>query len=280
MFLHQEVGEQKMGKSLAVHSYKGGTGKTLVSANLAAICAKKGYNVCLLDYDFRAPSLQILFKSTPKHWLNDFLEGECDIKEAIEEVDCGTKGKLMVGYANPSSRAMRKMMTKDRMGEMTALHSILSAKTTIYRDLKIDYLFFDTSPGMSYSSVNALAASDVVLLVMKVDEFDVEGTREMIQGIYDTLGRKTAILLNKVLTNEDPLHKMGTDERTHREEDLAKGLEAMFAHPVVGIIPCYRDVLLAGGKLVHALHRPQHPMIKILSAALEKLEILSNPKHN
>ena len=266
-----------MNKSLAVHSYKGGTGKTLISANLAAICAKTGRNVCLLDYDFRAPTLQILFKSTPKHWLNDFLEGDCTIKEVVEEVNCGTKGKLMVGYANPSSRAMRRMMTKDRTAEMTALHSILSAKTTIYRDLKIDYLFFDTGPGLSYSSANALAASDTVLLVMKVDEFDVEGTRELIHGIYDTLGRKTAILLNKVVTNEDPLRKIGPIERWHREETLAKDLEAMFACPVLGMIPCYPDILRAGGKLVHALHRPQHPMIKALSAALKKLEFLTSP---
>jgi chromosome partitioning protein len=264
-----------MGKAIAVHSYKGGTGKTLIAANLAAICAKKGYNVCLLDFDFRAPSLQILFKSTPKHWLNDFLDGHCDVWEAMEQVNCGTKGRFMVGYANPSTRAMRKMMTKDRTGEMTALQRILSARTTIYRDLKIDYLFFDTSPGMVYSSVNALAAADAVLLVMKVDEFDVEGTREMIQGIYDTLGRKTAIILNKVDCNETPSCKIGTEECVHREENLANSLEELLGCPVLAMVPCYRDILLAGGKIIHAIDKPQHHMIKTLSAALEKLDSLT-----
>jgi MinD-like ATPase involved in chromosome partitioning or flagellar assembly len=37
---------------VAVHSYKGGTGKTLVSANLATLIAAKGKKTCLLDMDF------------------------------------------------------------------------------------------------------------------------------------------------------------------------------------------------------------------------------------
>ena len=52
-----------MGKIIAFHSYKGGTGKTLLSINLAATYAKNGKDVCLLDLDFRAPSLQARFKS-------------------------------------------------------------------------------------------------------------------------------------------------------------------------------------------------------------------------
>jgi len=60
-------------KTIAIHSYKGGTGKTSIAVNLAVIYAIKGKNVCILDYDFRAPSLQIAFKEKPRFWLNDFL---------------------------------------------------------------------------------------------------------------------------------------------------------------------------------------------------------------
>ncbi|MFQ6130262.1 MAG: ParA family protein, partial [Candidatus Hadarchaeaceae archaeon] len=45
------------GAVIAVHSYKGGTGKTLVSMNLASIFSRQGKNVCLVDLDLRAPSL-------------------------------------------------------------------------------------------------------------------------------------------------------------------------------------------------------------------------------
>jgi MinD-like ATPase involved in chromosome partitioning or flagellar assembly len=51
-----------MGKIIAVHSYKGGTGKTLLSTNLAATFARLGKKVCLFDLDFRAPSLFAILK--------------------------------------------------------------------------------------------------------------------------------------------------------------------------------------------------------------------------
>ncbi|MCX6644506.1 MAG: P-loop NTPase, partial [Candidatus Bathyarchaeota archaeon] len=52
-----------MSKIIAVHSYKGGTGKTLLSVNLAATLAKNGKKVCIFDLDFRAPSLFAILKT-------------------------------------------------------------------------------------------------------------------------------------------------------------------------------------------------------------------------
>ena len=50
-----------MGKvTIAIHSYKGGTGKTTMCANLGYLLAVRGYKVCLIDLDFRAPSLHAL----------------------------------------------------------------------------------------------------------------------------------------------------------------------------------------------------------------------------
>ena len=82
---------------MSVHSYRGGTGKTLLSTNLAATYARKE-KVCLLDYDLRAPSLHSLFDvDMPDWWINDYLNGDCDIEEAIVEV----RPNLYAGLANP-----------------------------------------------------------------------------------------------------------------------------------------------------------------------------------
>ncbi|MEM2046020.1 MAG: P-loop NTPase, partial [Candidatus Bathyarchaeia archaeon] len=73
-----------MGKMIAVHSYKGGTGKTLISTNLAAALAKQGEKVCLMDLDFRAPSLaSLLGIENMKYWINDYLNGICDVEKTI-----------------------------------------------------------------------------------------------------------------------------------------------------------------------------------------------------
>jgi chromosome partitioning protein len=50
------------GKTFAFHSYKGGTGKTTLITNVAALYAKKGFNVGLLDFDLYAPSLASYFR--------------------------------------------------------------------------------------------------------------------------------------------------------------------------------------------------------------------------
>src|SRR5665648_162766 len=67
----------KMNKTISIHSYKGGTGKTTISANLAYAFAKKGINVCIIDLDFKAPSLHTIFNIPAHHkhveFVNDVL---------------------------------------------------------------------------------------------------------------------------------------------------------------------------------------------------------------
>lgn len=255
-----------LGRTLTIHSYKGGTGKTSIAANLAASYAKSGSDVCILDYDFRAPSMQVLFKGKPKNYLTDFLDEKCDISDVLIDVTKKnkTKGKLLVGLADHSTKTMREIMTKDRKWEMKALHLTLSAKAALYKDLNVDYIIFDTSPGMHYSSINALAASDFALLVTKMDEFDFEGTKELINGIYDVLGRKTGILLNKIPTMHVPIG----DGQKKLEEKLGRS----FNLPIFGMIPCYCDVQADGGKTIYTLQQPDHPFSQSIEQLTEKLE--------
>ncbi|MHA1236682.1 MAG: tyrosine-protein kinase family protein, partial [Candidatus Hodarchaeales archaeon] len=60
-------------KIIAFHSYKGGTGKTHLSANLATVFARRGYKTVILDLDFRGPNLQTLCGIEAKTTINDLL---------------------------------------------------------------------------------------------------------------------------------------------------------------------------------------------------------------
>lgn len=247
-----------MGKTIAVHSFKGGTGKTLISVNLAATFAKKGRNVCLLDYDFRAPSLQVVFKSNPACWLNDFLDGQCNLSDTFIEAQKGllTPGALYVGLANPSSTATRQILSKDRRWEMRALQRLLSAKTELYDGMKTDYLIIDTSPGIAFSSLNAIVASDLVLLVSTLDESDIDGTKRMIQDTYSSLERKTDVLINRVLI------ELLTSE-VERQNLSRKTGEVLGVRPLE-LIPCYCDVLRTSRTSILALDKPEHPLTKLI----------------
>src|SRR5919108_2390998 len=83
-----------MPNCIAFHSYKGGTGKTTIAANLAALLAKKGYRVFLLDLDVYAPSLQAYFDTEPKKWINDFLDGNAEIKDVMVDLTSVIEKKI------------------------------------------------------------------------------------------------------------------------------------------------------------------------------------------
>jgi septum site-determining protein MinD len=186
---------------VAVHSYKGGTGKTLISANLATLLAAKGRKTCLLDMDFRAPSLHALFNyDQSEYWLNDYMNGACRLDKVLRNVYCeeALKEKLFVGFANPSTEAIREMSAKDRKWEMQALTRLLSLRTYLFDGLGFDHLILDTSPGLQYSSINAVIAADIALVVTTSDKSDMEGTLLMLHDLYEHFNKKKALILNKI----------------------------------------------------------------------------------
>lgn len=256
-----------MGKIVAVHSYKGGTGKTLLSVNIAAIFAKHGKKVCLFDLDFRAPSLATLLKiDKAEYWMNDYLNGVCEINKVLVDMSnrINNAGELYVGLANPSTEAIRDMTAKDRKWEMRALGRLLSLRTSMLNNEEFDYIVFDTSPGLQYSSINAIVAADLVLVATTFDRSDVDGTRRMLRELYDLFEKKTEIVLNKVL---DGSVKTGKDEVRNRLKDT-------YQAPLLGVVPCFCDVLKAEGGLVFAQDKPDHPFTKILEEMANKIDTM------
>jgi MinD-like ATPase involved in chromosome partitioning or flagellar assembly len=239
---------------ITVHSYKGGTGKTLLSVNLATILANSGKKTCLLDLDFSAPSLHTIFKTgKTEYWINDYLNRACEIDKVLKDCsfNCVAKGKMFVGLANPSSEAIRDMSSKDRKWEMDALGRLLSLKNSLIEKLNFDYVIFDTSPGLQYSSINAVVSADAVLVVTTLDRSDMEGTQRMTHDLYRLFERKTAVILNKVPFDFLPLKK-----RERKLESLQL--------PVVGAIPCSCEILEAEGEYFLVSKKPNHVFTRTL----------------
>jgi len=256
-----------MGKIIALHSYKGGTGKTLISINLAATCVKKGKNVCLLDLDFRAPSLHAVFRGNhSEYWLNDYLNGVCEIDKVLVDVtqEHGRSGKFLVGLANPTTEAIREMSAKDRKWEMRALGRLLSLKTSLLNDMHLDKVIFDTSPGLQYSSINAIVSADLVLVVTSLDTSDIQGTQRMTHELYDLFDKKTGILMNKV-----PAEILTSKKE---REKFYKHFNSVHKLPILEAIPCFCDVLRAGGTYIFSEQKPQHPFTEILDKLATKIE--------
>jgi MinD-like ATPase involved in chromosome partitioning or flagellar assembly len=254
-----------VGRIIAVHSYKGGTGKTLISINLAAALAEHGKRVCLFDLDFRAPSLATLLKIEKSEcWLNDYLNGICEIDKSLQDISnrVHNGGKLFVGLANPATEAIRDMSSKDRKWEMRALGRLLSLRNSLLNDKGFDYLILDTSPGLQYSSINAIVSADMVLVATTLDRSDVDGTGRMLRELYDLFEKKTEVVLNKVL---DVSSKAGKDEVLAKVNDV-------YRVPLLGIVPCFCDILKARGGTMFAQEKPDHPVTRILDEMAVKID--------
>ncbi|NEP54083.1 MAG: P-loop NTPase, partial [Moorea sp. SIO3C2] len=70
---------------IAIHSYRGGAGKTNITASLATIVASHGHRVGIVDADLHNPGIYVLFGLNKDHLgysLNDYLWNNCQITEA------------------------------------------------------------------------------------------------------------------------------------------------------------------------------------------------------
>ena len=262
------------GKTLAFHSYKGGTGKTTLITNVAASYAKKGFNVGLLDFDLYAPSFVSYFRKKPSVFLNDVLSGESQISDVVVDIsgELQLKGKFVVGFSSPRKEDVNDIECgHDTKWQLQAVRRFLKAKQELFEKYSLDYLFLDTSPGIRYWSINTLAMADLLFLLMKDSDMDIDGTRKMINDIYDSLSRfgsKYYLILNKVPgANPDP--NLPVDEKAWINE-----LERVVGAEVVGSIPCFCDVQFNRHEFLFSVNQPDHPFSIKLARLAENIKSL------
>ncbi|MGD2142399.1 MAG: AAA family ATPase [Candidatus Bathyarchaeota archaeon] len=259
-----------MVKMIAIHSSRGGTGKSIITSNISAILAQRGRNIALLDFDFRAPSLLTIFqaRSSVKAWVNDYIDGKVDLDDVMVDLTnrVGTKGRLVVGFANVELDAMREIARKDRKWQMRALKKVMSLKEDLSELYDIDIVLLDTSPGVQYSSVNAVVSSDLSIIVSSMDLLDLEGAQRMIRDLYEPFEKKAFILINKAAP-----YMLVDDESQNR---LIEKVRGMFQQPLLAIIPCYCDILLAQRASLFALEKPDHPFTWAMTEVAKRLKTI------
>lgn len=265
------------GKTLAFHSYKGGTGKTTLITNIAALYAKSGVNVGLLDFDLYAPSLGTYFRKKPSAYLNDLLSGQAEISDVVVDMtaELDLSGKLIVGFSSSRKEDVHEIeINHDSKWQLQALRRFLAAKKELFADYKLDYLLLDTSPGIRYWSINTLATADFLFLVMKDSDMDIEGTRKMASDIYDSLSRfgsKYYIVLNKVPGASASSASMPDDEKA-----WIAGIERAVGAQVVGSIPCFCDIQFSRHEFLFSIKQPNHLFSTRLTALADNVKKLTN----
>jgi MinD-like ATPase involved in chromosome partitioning or flagellar assembly len=221
--------------SIAFHSYKGGTGKTTIASNLSAFLAKKGYKVCLLDLDIYAPSLQTYFEITPKKWINDYLYSNAKFEDVVTDLSplitpemerSSSNGKLYVGLCASNKEDFIRLEGGNSDFRKQLFHKLIMFREKLIERYNLDYIIIDTSPGVRYWSLNALAIADVFFLTLKMGDIDIEGTKKMVSEIYHSFteyGSKSFLIWNKVAgyCMPQPYKKDGADKEDSKLRELS-----------------------------------------------------------
>jgi len=291
-----------MTKCIALHSYKGGTGKSTISSNLSASLAKKGLTAVLLDVDVYAPSLQDYFQWQTKKSINDYLFENANIDEVIHDLSPllnkfssndgeqsdSSKGKLLVAFSSTSKDEIYKLdgAVRQEGSKIQLLRKFLMLREEIVSKYNADFVIIDTSPGIRYWSINSLAIADTILLSLKLDGIDLKGTRLLAKEIYDSLtklGTKSYLLLNRAAGYCLPPNLAGEQTSSTQEiynntvdnqSKVISKLNADIGMDTILSIPCYCDIQFDSNEFLTALRYPNHPFAGKIDALIEKLKTI------
>ncbi len=231
---------REAGKIVVIAAVKGGVGRTMLAANVAAALHHRGQRVCLVDLDLEFGDIALSLKLDPVRTLVDAVEA--DIPEDTEDPLDLLKTEFLPGFdcilapVDPrSALALPQNLIAD----------LLPALAETY-----DYVVVDTSAHQTVQVSAALRAADRILLVATPDFLNAKALRQQ-SDLLDLLATRAERLL---IINREPGRKAA-----------AAGASAFDVTSVIGIplaatLPDTVDVprsILQGRPL--AMEDPGHP---------------------
>ncbi len=205
-----------MAKVFAIANQKGGVGKTTTCVNLAASLVATQRRVLLIDLDPQgnATTGSGIDKLTLEHSVYDVLVGNCDLREAMQVSEHGGYQLL------PANRDLTaaEVTLLDLPNKEQRLRQALAPIRDNY-----DFILIDCPPALSMLTVNALVASDGVIIPMQCEYYALEGLSDLVNSI-----QRIGALLNPALRIEGILRTM-YDGRIGLTQDVTAQLQAHFA---------------------------------------------------
>lgn len=250
-----------MSKIVSVHSFRGGTGKSNTTANVATLLAAEGRRVGVVDTDIASPGIHVIFnvhqEEEMKHSLNDYLWGKCDIKDTAIDVTqrLGQSIKGQV-FLIPSSIKAGEIARVLREGYDVGL--LNDGFRSLIDTLGLDVLMIDTHPGLSEETLLSIAISDALAIIMRPDQQDYQGTSVTVEVARKLDVPRMVLIINKVPTSLNPAQVKAQVEKTYNCE-------------VAGVIPHSEEMMILASAGIFVLQYADHPVTAILKQIAARL---------
>lgn len=209
-----------MSEVICIANQKGGVGKTMTAVSMSACLALHGKKVLLVDFDHQG-------HATKGYGYYDRSKYSLSMTEAVQSIINGTDidFERLLLHSNEGVDLIPANITL--AGIAPVLQNVMCRETVLKRLIdevkaNYDYVFIDTNPTLGDLQVNALAASDSVIIPVQSEPYGVEGMSDLLRSI-----RETQRNLNPNLKVKGILITM-TDYRTNLSKKITSDIRAFF----------------------------------------------------
>ena len=250
-----------MSKIISIHSFRGGTGKSNTTANIATQLALVGQarggdrHRHPVARDSRA--LRAQGQADIKNSLNDFLWGKGEIGDAVHDV---TKhlNRAMPGkvFLIPSSAQADEIVNVLREGYNVSL--LTGGFRKLISELSLDILLIDTHPGLNEETLFSIAISHALVIVMRPDHQDYEGTGVTVEVARSLEIPNMSLVVNKTPPVLDP-------------DEVRQRVQQTYSVEAVTVLPhCDEMMNLASGGVFSTAY-PDHALTRLYRELADNL---------
>ncbi|WKZ37522.1 MAG: MinD/ParA family protein [Anaerolineales bacterium] len=250
-----------MSKIISIHSFRGGTGKSNTTANIAALLAMDGARVGVVDTDIASPGIHVLFnldESEMVHSLNDYLWGKCTIEDAAHDVTGHVGGEIKGQiFLIPSSIKAGEIARILREGYDVGL--LNDGFRDVVEKLKLDYLLIDTHPGLNEETLLSIAISNALVIILRPDSQDYQGTAVTVDVAKKLDVPNMLMLVNKVPTTFD-------------FDDVRTRVEQTYGAKVGAVLPHSDEMMTLASSGIFSIRFPDNIVTKGLRSLVDQIK--------
>ena len=251
-----------MPQIVAIHSFRGGTGKSNITANLAILLAAAGRRVGIIDTDIQSPGLHVLFglrEEEIHHVLNDYLWGTCEVTQTAHDVT-PRLGVSLSGqvYLIPSSLKVGEIARVLREGYDVSL--LNDGFQVLVKALALDVLLIDTHPGLNEETLLSIAIADVLIIILRPDQQCYQGT-----GVTVEVARKLDVPRLVLIVNNVPA--------VFDVAEVKAQMERAYHCEVAAVLPYAEEMMTLASAGIFVLRYPEHPMTAALTRVATMLVV-------